>query len=53
MLWAKKNSYKEFDNEKNFVRLENSSPPCSQPENMAMTVMNKATTQESSVEFSS
>ena len=27
MLWAKKNSYKEFDNEKNFVRLENSSPP--------------------------
>ena len=28
-------------------------PCCSQPENMAMTGMNKATTQESSVEFSS
>ena len=26
MLWAKKNSYKEFDNEKKFLRLENSSP---------------------------
>ena len=27
MLWAKKNSYKEFDNEKKFLRLENSPPP--------------------------
>ena len=26
MLWAKKNSYKEFDNVKKFVRLENSPP---------------------------
>ena len=25
MLWPKKNSYKEFDNEKKFLRLEN--PP--------------------------
>ena len=24
MLWPKKNSYKEFDNEKRFLRLENS-----------------------------
>ena len=28
MLWPKKNSYKEFDNEKKFLQLENSpSPP--------------------------
>ena len=27
MLWPKKNSYKEFDNEKKFLRLENSPPP--------------------------
>jgi len=27
MLWPKKNSYKEFDNEKTFLRLENSRPP--------------------------
>ena len=27
MLWLKKNSYKEFDNEKKFLRLENSPPP--------------------------
>ena len=27
MLWPKKNSYKEFDNEKKFLWLENSSPP--------------------------
>ena len=27
MLWPKKNSYKEFDNEKIFLRLENSPPP--------------------------
>ena len=27
MLWPKKKSYKEFDNEKKFLRLENSSPP--------------------------
>ena len=27
MLRPKKNSYKEFDNEKKFLRLENSPPP--------------------------
>ena len=27
MLWPKKNSYKEFDNEKEFLRLENSQHP--------------------------
>ena len=27
MLWAKKNSYKEFDNEKKFLRFENPPPP--------------------------
>ena len=27
MLWPKKNSCKEFDNEKKFLRLENSFPP--------------------------
>ena len=27
MLWAKKNSYKEFDDEKKFLRLENSPLP--------------------------
>ena len=27
MLWPKKNSYKAFDNEKKFLRLENSPPP--------------------------
>ena len=27
MLRPKKNSYKEFDNEKKFVRLKNSPPP--------------------------
>ena len=27
MLWPKKTSYKEFDNEKKFMRLENSPPP--------------------------
>ena len=27
MLWPKKNSYKEFDNEKKFLRLENSPTP--------------------------
>ena len=27
MLWPKKNSYKEFDNEKKFLRLENPPPP--------------------------
>ena len=26
MLWPKKNSYKEFDDEKKFLRLENSLP---------------------------
>ena len=27
MLWPKINSYKEIDNEKKFLRLENSPPP--------------------------
>ena len=27
MLWPKKNSYKEFDDEKKCLRLENSPPP--------------------------
>ena len=27
MLWPKKNSYKEFDNEKESLRLENSPTP--------------------------
>ena len=27
MLWPKKNSYKEFDHEKQFLRLENPPPP--------------------------
>ena len=27
MLWSKKNSYKEYDNEKKFLQLENSPPP--------------------------
>ena len=27
MLWPKKNSYKDFDNEKKFLRLENSPLP--------------------------
>ena len=27
MLWSKKNSYKEFDNETEFPQLENSPPP--------------------------
>ena len=27
MLWPKKNSYKEFDNEKKFLPIENSPPP--------------------------
>ena len=27
MLWPKINSYKEFDNEKKFLRLKNSPPP--------------------------
>ena len=27
MLWPKKISYKEFDNEKKFLRLENFPPP--------------------------
>ena len=29
MLWPKRNSYKEVDNEKKFLRLENSPPPSS------------------------
>ena len=31
MLWPKKNSYKEFDNEKKFLRHENSPPPTPSP----------------------
>ena len=31
MLWPKKNSYKEFGNEKKFLRLEFSSPPLPPP----------------------
>ena len=27
MPWPKRDSYKEFDNEKKFLRLENSPPP--------------------------
>ena len=27
MLWPKRNWYEEFDNEKKFLRLENSPPP--------------------------
>ena len=27
MLWPKKNSYKEFDNEDKFPQLKNSAPP--------------------------
>ena len=27
MLWPQKNSYKEFNNKKKFLRLENSPPP--------------------------
>ena len=34
MLWPKKNSYKEFDNEKKFLRLENS-PPSLPPHNFS------------------
>ena len=34
MLWPKKNSYKEFDNEKEFLRLENSQHP--PPENFCL-----------------
>ena len=34
MLWPKKNSYKEFDNEKEFLRLENS-PPSLPPNNFS------------------
>ena len=33
MLWPKINSYKEFDNEKKFLRLENSPPPTPPPHN--------------------
>ena len=33
MLWPKKNSYKEFDNVKEFLRLENSSPLPPPPHN--------------------
>ena len=35
MLWPKKNSYKEFDNEKKFLRLENSPPPPPPPHNFS------------------
>ena len=35
MLWPKINSYKEFDNEKKFLRLENSPPPPPHPHNVS------------------
>ena len=35
MLWPKKNSYKEFGNEKKFLRLENSPPPPPPPHNFS------------------
>ena len=38
MLWPKKNSYKEFDNEKKFLRLENSPTPT--PHNLSSSFVN-------------
>ena len=35
MLWPKKNSYKEFYNEKKFLRLENSPSPPPPPHNFS------------------
>ena len=45
MLWPKKNSYKEFANEKKFRRLENSPPPPPPPITFLMvrslTILNR------------
>ena len=35
MLWPEKNSYKEFNNEKKFLRLENSPPTPPPPNNFS------------------
>ena len=35
MLWPPKHSYKEFDNEKKFLRLENSPSPTPAPHNFS------------------
>ena len=40
MLWAKKNSYKEFDNEKKFLGLENSPTPHSFSNGPSLTTLN-------------
>ena len=40
MLWPKKNSYKEFDNEKRFVLLENS-PPATSTVNPPLSPLSK------------
>ena len=40
MLWPKKNSYKEFDNEKKILPLENS-PPIPPPPITFLTRINK------------
>ena len=37
MLWPKKDSYKVFDNEKKFLRLENSSPPHNFPNGRSLS----------------
>ena len=39
MLWPKKNSYKEFDKEKKFLRLENSPSPHTFPNGMSPTLV--------------
>ena len=35
MLWPKSNSFKDFDKEKKFLRLEKSPPPPSPPDNFS------------------
>ena len=42
MLWAKKNSYKEYDNEKNSWVLENSPPPHTFSNDPSLTTLNVA-----------
>ena len=37
MLWPKKDSYKVFDNEKKFLRLENSPPPHNFPNGRSLS----------------
>ena len=39
MVWAKKNSYKELDNEKKFLRLENSPPPPPPPQDKNLKIV--------------